>query len=489
VHKLKYDQIEESKETSSSTTQRISSSSSSASQDIVTKGSMQNGVSVKFTQKKADINSNSITQSSSSKSNNRLSISPGPQKKRGRPKINVSGVAMSSASPPLSTPLSTGTNNNIVHSDINPENSVIDSQLNGNTNIVHSVPDSITHTASIDSSINNATQPLAAKRKRVMNKNYIYDIDYAVDMLSHPILMIPNTRVTSNNPLVSRKKVNSPSVVNGTNKKKDSSVVASSQPATTSQNNKKEIKRKTDPKSKPDTSIATSTNQISVSNKVGSNIRAKQLSKKLPPVDKTHDETYYFSQYVAFVDTPLSFGSKNNLSISNFKSYMNKLNTEDFCFLCKDGGELVECDCNRNDVNKHCRKVYHNYCLGFEVHNNSEFKCARHYCAFCGDDSKAKLIYYCKYCPNSFCRDCISEWLKLPASTGKYCIPPSVCPNKSSIVNINNLLEKSKDKATTYIICGPCMSMVAKCQKNDSIDFNFDYGQIITSNVTDTSTI
>ena len=59
------------------------------------------------------------------------------------------------------------------------------------------------------------------------------------------------------------------------------------------------------------------------------------------------------------------FISINNLldSIDDFPP------TDDICFLCKDGGELIECDwrCYSAKNGERCLKCYHAYCLDYEV--------------------------------------------------------------------------------------------------------------------------
>lgn len=124
--------------------------------------------------------------------------------------------------------------------------------------------------------------------------------------------------------------------------------------------------------------------------------------------------------------------------------------TEDECFACKDGGELIECDNVRAAARGHgaggvagsslsaespgswahggsggggkgskagasggplrwskaarrCGKVYHDYCLGFGVPDDDEsvkWCCPRHRCAQCGNDADGAM---CRYCPTSLC--------------------------------------------------------------------------------------
>lgn len=111
--------------------------------------------------------------------------------------------------------------------------------------------------------------------------------------------------------------------------------------------------------------------------------------------------------------------------------------TEDVCFLCKEGGDLVECDegtCwSRKVKAKHaslgnpsplpgtaysccgtpeedgekgkeagkggggeftqCRKVYHAYCMGFFIGDDELGSCPRHACQECGEVARR----FCRY--------------------------------------------------------------------------------------------
>ena len=89
---------------------------------------------------------------------------------------------------------------------------------------------------------------------------------------------------------------------------------------------------------------------------------------------------------------------------------MNKnIVTDDVCFLCKDGGDLIECDhVYRGSMKrKRCQRVYHGYCLSFAVDDNSKhWTCPRHFCDGCGSK---KLEVVCKYCPMSMCEPCVQK--------------------------------------------------------------------------------
>lgn len=119
-----------------------------------------------------------------------------------------------------------------------------------------------------------------------------------------------------------------------------------------------------------------------------------KVEAALPPVSTDLDEVYYFSQYVG--------GCGRSGS-----------GTEDVCFLCKDGGGLIECDHGRRGKSRAkgvvgCKKVYHEYCLGYEIPaEQNVWVCLRHFCALCATESTA---FQCQTCPLSCCRSCFFAW-------------------------------------------------------------------------------
>ncbi|XP_054838674.1 histone-lysine N-methyltransferase NSD2 isoform X2 [Eublepharis macularius] len=75
--------------------------------------------------------------------------------------------------------------------------------------------------------------------------------------------------------------------------------------------------------------------------------------------------------------------------------------SEDYCFRCNDGGQLVLCD------RKSCTKAYHLSCLGLVKRPFGKWECPWHHCDVCGKSS----ISLCHFCPNSFCKDHYDEML------------------------------------------------------------------------------
>ncbi|XP_029448352.1 histone-lysine N-methyltransferase NSD2 [Rhinatrema bivittatum] len=78
-----------------------------------------------------------------------------------------------------------------------------------------------------------------------------------------------------------------------------------------------------------------------------------------------------------------------------------KKESEDVCFRCGDGGELVICD------RKFCTKAYHLSCLDLEKRPFGKWECPWHHCDVCGKPSST----FCQFCPNSFCKEHKDETL------------------------------------------------------------------------------
>uniref|UniRef100_A0A3Q3IJJ9 Nuclear receptor binding SET domain protein 2 n=1 Tax=Monopterus albus TaxID=43700 RepID=A0A3Q3IJJ9_MONAL len=71
-----------------------------------------------------------------------------------------------------------------------------------------------------------------------------------------------------------------------------------------------------------------------------------------------------------------------------------KKKSDDECFRCGDGGQLVLCD------KKTCTKAYHLSCLNLTKRPFGRWDCPWHHCDICGKNSEA----FCQLCPNSFCK-------------------------------------------------------------------------------------
>ncbi|KAJ8281435.1 hypothetical protein GJAV_G00067660 [Gymnothorax javanicus] len=85
--------------------------------------------------------------------------------------------------------------------------------------------------------------------------------------------------------------------------------------------------------------------------------------------------------------------------------------SEDECFRCGDGGELVLCD------KKSCTKAYHLSCLDRTKRPFGRWDCPWHHCDVCGKNSEV----FCQLCPNSFCKAHQEGALRLWGPTGQLC--------------------------------------------------------------------
>ncbi|CAH0484541.1 unnamed protein product [Peronospora farinosa] len=100
--------------------------------------------------------------------------------------------------------------------------------------------------------------------------------------------------------------------------------------------------------------------------------------------------------------------------------------SEDVCFCCKDGGDLIECDWNgTKGTFKRCPKVYHEDCLGYKVPEGKTWVCPRHRCQDCGIIAQ----YSCRFCVTSYCKGHLPKDVKklgratkdIPTSTYVMC--------------------------------------------------------------------
>ncbi|KAL9451780.1 hypothetical protein AB3S75_013366 [Citrus x aurantiifolia] len=76
--------------------------------------------------------------------------------------------------------------------------------------------------------------------------------------------------------------------------------------------------------------------------------------------------------------------------------------SENWCYVCKDGGKLRLCDHLR------CPKVYHSECVDKDesfLVAETKWTCNWHFCHVCGKTSK----FYCLCCPSAVCKTCLYD--------------------------------------------------------------------------------
>uniref|UniRef100_A0A671SP45 Histone-lysine N-methyltransferase NSD2-like n=1 Tax=Sinocyclocheilus anshuiensis TaxID=1608454 RepID=A0A671SP45_9TELE len=117
--------------------------------------------------------------------------------------------------------------------------------------------------------------------------------------------------------------------------------------------------------------------------------------------------------------------------------------SEDVCFRCGDGGELVLCD------KKGCTKAYHLSCLDRTKRPFGRWDCPWHHCDVCGKNSDA----FCQLCPNSFCKVHQEGALRSHTLTGQLCCQEhedsDICPQAETPVE-HNTEEPSSTKPRKY---------------------------------------
>ncbi|XP_019732732.1 histone-lysine N-methyltransferase NSD2 [Hippocampus comes] len=85
--------------------------------------------------------------------------------------------------------------------------------------------------------------------------------------------------------------------------------------------------------------------------------------------------------------------------------------SDDECFRCGDGGQLVICG------KKTCTKAFHLSCLNLSKRPFGRWDCPWHHCDVCGKNSDA----FCQLCPNSFCKAHQEGALRAWPPTGQLC--------------------------------------------------------------------
>ena len=73
------------------------------------------------------------------------------------------------------------------------------------------------------------------------------------------------------------------------------------------------------------------------------------------------------------------------------------------CFLCNDGGELLECDV--------CPHVYHLDCVGLSALPKGLWRCPWHSCSECDKSSSRAegVLFHCMTCPLTYCFECAPD--------------------------------------------------------------------------------
>ena len=117
-----------------------------------------------------------------------------------------------------------------------------------------------------------------------------------------------------------------------------------------------------------------------------------------------------------------------------------EIRSEDHCFVCKDGGNLICC----ND----CPKVYHLECLELTENPSGRWTCWWHSCWTCGRRAhKAdSVLFRCLACPVAYCFDCLPPDLEARMEA---CEPPQNI--------LNNLQRRGMGtKSTVFFFCCDC---------------------------------
>ncbi|XP_065874522.1 uncharacterized protein At5g08430 [Euphorbia lathyris] len=115
------------------------------------------------------------------------------------------------------------------------------------------------------------------------------------------------------------------------------------------------------------------------------------------------------------------------------KEIVKDRDSEDWCFVCKDGGDLMLCD------HGDCLKVYHPGCVGKDdsltTSAGEHWTCDRHSCLECRKSTK----FYCYCCPNATCGQCLqaSDFALVKGNKG---------------------------------LCGECLELVLLVEEKDNLD-------------------
>ncbi|CAA7400430.1 unnamed protein product [Spirodela intermedia] len=140
---------------------------------------------------------------------------------------------------------------------------------------------------------------------------------------------------------------------------------------------------------------------------------------------------------------------------------------EDYCFVCKEGGNLLICE------HKGCLKVYHPQCVGKDesfLEAEERWTCSWHTCFTCNRSSK----FQCFCCPKAFCKACIraTEFVELRNSKGfcSYCVKLLMLAEENADLDLDEGKMDSEDTETPEFLFMEYWYLIKKQEKITSKD-------------------
>jgi hypothetical protein len=130
-----------------------------------------------------------------------------------------------------------------------------------------------------------------------------------------------------------------------------------------------------------------------------------------PKVEETEDKKDEKSVYVpppranGYKQESMTYGYKYLKYFLDLSARLRESNetSDNDCFICKNGGELVCCDYPK------CLKGYHRECVELETVPKGKWFCPRHYCIECLKESRKleapNATTECSTCPTSYCEE------------------------------------------------------------------------------------